>query len=88
MNDPNVPITVYVAVGVIVLWCKTSKANRNIYALSPVVAMFLKNEKAKSIIELIVFLSIGCLICQGLIVPTTPAQAVAAGLGWTGLMTK
>jgi hypothetical protein len=88
MNDPNLPLAVYVAVGVVVLWCKTSKANRNIYGLSPIVAMSIKNEQAKGALELIVFLTIGWVICDGLIAPSTPAQAVAAGLGWTGLMTK
>jgi hypothetical protein len=88
MRDFDIPLVVYVAVGVIVLWCKTSKANRSIYGLSPIFALIFRNERVKSIVELIVFLTIGCLISMGLVVPSTPAQAVAAGLGWTGFMTK
>lgn len=87
-KDFSIPLVVYVAVGVVVLWCKTSKANRNIYGLSPVIALFLSNERARSIVELIVFLTIGCLISEGFVIPGTPAQAVAAGLGWTGLLTR
>lgn len=87
-KDFPIPLDVYVATGVILLWCKTSKANRNIYGLSPIIALFLSNEKARSIIELIVFLTIGCLVSSGFVVPATPAQAFAAGAGWTGLLTK
>jgi hypothetical protein len=88
MTESAIPLSAYVAVGVIVPWCKTSKAQRNIYGLSPVIEMFLSNERAKSALELIVFLTVGCLISHGVVVPSTPAQAIAAGLGWTGLMTK
>jgi hypothetical protein len=88
MTDFVVPIPVYVAVGVIVLWSKTSKTQRNVYGLTAVVEMVFASEKVRGFVELIVFLSIGCIISHGIVAPTTPAQAVAAGLGWTGLMTK
>jgi hypothetical protein len=88
MRDLNPPLLVYVAIGVIVLWCKTSKTNRNIYGLSPVLELFFGDGHLRSIIELIIFIVLGCLVSDGLVVPTTAAQAIAAGLGWTGLMTK
>ena len=88
MTGFAIPIPVYVAVGVIVLWSKTSKTQRNVYGLTAVVEMIFSNERVRGVVELIVFLTIGCIISHGIVAPTTPAQAVAAGLGWTGLMTK
>ncbi|WP_444911071.1 hypothetical protein [Microbulbifer sp. PAAF003] len=37
-------------------------------------------------IEAILFAALGALIGTVLTVPSSPAQAIAAGLGWTGLL--
>ncbi|MFC6631836.1 hypothetical protein [Microbulbifer taiwanensis] len=36
--------------------------------------------------EAILFATLGALIGTALTIPTSPAQAIAAGLGWTGLL--
>jgi hypothetical protein len=86
-SDFTVPLFIYVAVGTTLLWSKTSKKNRKIYGLSDILGQVLTNDRAKSMMELIVFLTLGCLISKAFVVPTTEAQALAAGLGWTGLCT-
>jgi hypothetical protein len=77
---------VFALVGVVVSWAKMTANQRHIYGLSAMVARFSSNERLKSIIELVIFVTIGCLISIGVTKPTNEAQALAAGLAWTGMM--
>jgi hypothetical protein len=86
----QVPLWIYAAAGVLILWSKSKATNRGVYGLTDFINRFIPQEYAKtrSIIEVICYLSIGCLISMGVFTPATPAQALAAGLGWTGLTTR
>lgn len=85
----TVPLWVYAACGVLILWSKSKAANRGVYGLTDLVNRFIpeKYETTRSIVEVICYLSIGCLLSMGVFNPTTPGLALAAGLGWTGLTT-
>jgi hypothetical protein len=86
----TVPLWVYATAGVLILWSKSKASNRGVYGLSDLIDRFIpeKYAKTRSIVEVICYLSIGCLLSMGVFNPATPAQALAAGLGWTGLTTR
>jgi hypothetical protein len=84
------PLWIYAAVGVAILWGKMKVTQRSVYGLSHIIETFIPPQwkKLRAIVELSCYLSAGCLIAMGVIDPATPAQAFAAGLGWTGLTTR
>jgi hypothetical protein len=86
----HTPLWIYAAAGVAILWGKMKASQRNVYALTDIIKALIPShmEKQRAIVELACYLSIGCIIAMGVIDPATPAQAFAAGLGWTGLTTK
>jgi uncharacterized membrane protein YbjE (DUF340 family) len=84
----DLPLWVYAAVGIVILWGKMKKNQRNVYALTELVGQLISNAKLRVCAELVVFLAIGSVVAMGIIDPTTPAQAFAAGLGWTSLTTR
>ena len=86
----SVPLWVYAGAGVVILWSKSKSQNRGVYGLTDLVARIIpeKHARVRSIVEVICYLSMGCLVSMGLFSPITPAQAFAAGLGWTGLTTR
>lgn len=77
----------YASSGALVLWGKLGKSGREIYGLSDILKRFMP-DNARQVIEPIVFIALGAFISIGMVNPDTPAQAVAAGLGWTGLASK
>jgi hypothetical protein len=81
-------LTICVALGVIMLWAKTSKAQRKVYGLSDLVSNLITHEKVRSFIELLIFVALGCTVSMLIISPSTRMQALAAGFGWTGLATR
>ncbi|EIM26013.1 hypothetical protein MicloDRAFT_00067430 [Microvirga lotononidis] len=85
MNNFEVPLIVYVAVGTAVCFCKLRDDGRKIYGLSPILTRYIGNENLRLAVEVLVFMLIGCLLSHGLVQPTTAPQAFAAGLAWTGL---
>lgn len=87
-DDSFLPLWIYAAVGATILWAKMRRSKRDIYGLTEITKQYIPNEKVRIIVELAIFLIIGCLVSVGVINPSTPAQAFAAGLGWTGLATK
>lgn len=76
---------VYTGVGALVFWgkwCRTKKLKA--YYLSDIVRLLPFGELAISLIELGIFIALGCIIGIGVVQPTTATQALAAGFGWTG----
>jgi len=90
MDGFAIPLWIYAAVGVLVLWCKSKAKSRGVYALTDIVNLFVpaKYAKTRAIVEVICYLCIGCLLAMGILNPATPGQAFAAGLGFTGLTTR
>jgi hypothetical protein len=86
----HTPLWIYAAVGVAILWGKMRTSQRNVYALTDFIEALIPShmKKLRAIVELACYLSLGGTVAIGVIDPATPAQAFAAGLGWTGLTTK
>jgi len=38
--------------------------------------------------DLLLFVTVGVIVSVGVVQPSTPLQAIAAGLSWTGLLTR
>lgn len=77
----------YAGSGALVLWGKLGKRGREVYCLSDVLKRCM-NDSVRMVIEPLVFVVIGAVVAIGIVEPVTAAQAVAAGLGWTGLASK
>jgi hypothetical protein len=56
--------------------------------LSEIVDTFALSEPNRIRVEFLVFIVVGTVTCMILTQPANPQQAFAAGLGWTGLLTK
>jgi hypothetical protein len=78
---------VFTAIGVAVFWGKWGRTRLKAYVLSDLVNLIPVGAKQRAAIEFLVFLVLGCLVGIGVVQPTTPAQALTAGLGWTGFFT-
>jgi hypothetical protein len=75
--------------GALLLWCKLGKGKaRQVYALSDILKQFIQNDNIREKIEPIMFVLLGTVLSIWIIQPTTPAQAFAAGVGWTSLASK
>jgi len=77
----------FVAVGCVLAFAKLGKEQRRIYALSEIVGKMGLQPSYRLILELTIFVLLGSLVAWAIVQPMSPAQAVAAGLGWTGILT-
>jgi hypothetical protein len=86
----ELPLWVYAAVGVLLLWGKMKLSSRNVYALTDIVNLLIPVTwpRLRGIVELTCYIAIGSIISLGVLEPSTPGQAFAAGLGWTSLTTR
>lgn len=72
-----------------VSWSKYGRNKLRIYFLSAVIDMFIDADvKWRQVLELFVFLILGCIISVGVVDPGTPIQAITAGFGWTGILSS
>jgi len=78
---------IFTAIGVSVFWGKWGRTKLKAYVLSDLVSLIPVNDAWRGAIEFLIFLTIGCLVGIGVAQPTSPAQALTAGLGWTGFIT-
>ena len=58
------------------------------YALSNLIELFSLSKRATTILEFLVFLALGVAAGIAIVQPVNAPQAIAAGLGWTGLFTR
>jgi hypothetical protein len=78
----------FTAIGVAIFWGKWGRTKLKAYVLSDIVNLLPVDDKWRSAIEFVVFVAFGCLVGIGVTQPTTAAQALTAGLGWTGFVTR
>jgi hypothetical protein len=80
----------YAGLGAIVLWGKLGKDKRKAYVLGDLLDKLLPPTWIKTRVtsELLIFVALGSVVAVSLVQPATTAQAVAAGLGWTGLASR
>jgi hypothetical protein len=64
------------------------RSSRQVYALSDILKQFIRNDNIREKIEPVMFVLLGTVLSIWIIQPTTPAQAFAAGVGWTSLASK
>lgn len=77
---------IYAALGATLFWSKWGRERLRAYYLSELVEILVKDERARIAIELVLFVTIGCLVAVGIVRPQNIPQAFTAGLGWTGLV--
>lgn len=84
----DISISTYIVLGILVSWSKYGREKLRIYFLSNILDIFdSESGKARQLVELIIFVLVGYIISAGIVVPTTPIQALTAGFGWTGILT-
>ena len=80
-------LVVFTAIGTIILYCKWGPKRTQTLGLSVLLDLWTTEQtKPRRIAELVIFVALGCTIAMGVVAPTTPIQALAAGLSWTGLL--
>jgi len=55
--------------------------------ISDIVDIFHLPQTLRAAVDCIVFTIVGVIVSIGLVDPSSPSQAITAGLGWTGLFT-
>lgn len=78
----------FTGLGVILLWSKMGRKGIRPYALSNLIELFSLSKRATTILEFLVFLALGVAAGIAIVQPVNAPQAIAAGLGWTGLFTR
>ena len=81
-------VTFFTALGAIVAWGRLGAQGIRVYALSRLVESIVAEQRIRIILEFLVFVTIGALVGVVVVEPKTGVQAIAAGLGWTGLLAR
>lgn len=77
----------FAGLGALSLWVKLSHEKRKAYGWSALLDMVVINEKWRVPLEVLIFVSIGAIVSSAVVHPNNAAQAMAAGVGWTGFLT-
>jgi hypothetical protein len=80
----------YTGIGSAIFWGANGRNKLKAYVLSSLFDS-LKihgDNRYRVVIEFLLFISFGILIGCGVICPTTPAQALTAGIAWTAMVSK
>lgn len=78
----------YTAAGATMLWARWGRDKMKSFGVADLIGLLPVADAWKHFLEFLVFIGLGAFIAIGLTSPSTPAQAFAAGLGWTGLFGK
>lgn len=78
----------YAAMGSALFYSRWGRKKLKVYLLSDLLDVFQLSEKARVIIEFVIFVGFGCAVSIGIVHPQNAAQAFSAGLGWTGLAAR
>ena len=78
----------YTAVGAAIFWGRWGHTKLRAYVLSDLLDMIPIKAEIRVGIEFVIFLALGVFVGIGITSPTNATQAIAAGLGWTGLLAK
>jgi hypothetical protein len=76
----------FTALGVFLLYARWGKAGLRYYVPRDLLDTLHLSDDRKTQIELVVFMLIGTVVATACVEPQTARQAIAAGLGWTGLL--
>lgn len=78
---------VYTAIGASIYWGMWGRTKLRPYVL-PDILEHLPWKNVHPLIEFAIFLTLGCLVGIGFANPSTPQQALTAGMGWTGVFAR
>jgi len=79
---------VFTAIGAAVFWAKWGRSRLRAYVLSDFVALLPLSRRGRAAVELLIFLALGSIVGIGVANPLNVTQAITAGFGWTGIVTK
>jgi hypothetical protein len=80
---------VYTAAGASVFWGLKGRGKLRVYCLAEVVdwaCQKVKDEKLRNLVEFAIFIGAAILIGDAATQPHNAMQAIAAGFGWTGMV--
>lgn len=85
------PLWIYIALGAAIAWSKLGRDDIRPFLLpallDPVLdRLNVTDEKSRHAVEFVIFVAIGVLVADALLGPSTGGQAIAAGLGWTAML--
>ena len=78
----------FTAIGVFVLWASWGKGGLSVKYLSSVLAKLGCPPNGLILAELAFTMILGIVVTIAFVDPQTAQQAIAAGMGWTGLITR
>ena len=78
----------YTAVGSAIFWGRWGYKRLRPFVLADLIALLPGSHMQKTALEFLIFVALGCFVGIGIVDPQTPAQAISAGFGWTGLFGK
>ena len=78
----------FTAFGVFLVWSSWGAGKLSVKHLNTQLALFGLPPNALLVIEFLVTMVFGVILAITFVQPQTPSQAIAAGMGWTSLVTK
>lgn len=85
----DVPLHIYTAIGAAIAWSKLGRDEIRPYIMAEAMDYFFIAEPdslKRRVTEMAIFVLIGVIAADALIDPSTESQAIAAGLGWTAML--
>ena len=78
----------YTAIGVFFIWASWGTGRLSVKYLNSTLATFGLSSNWLMVVEFLVAMVMGVVIAIAFVNPQTPQQAIAAGMGWTSLVTR
>lgn len=79
---------VFTALGAMIVWARLGPKRVRVFALSRLIEGMGLTNRTKFIAELVIFVAMGVVVGVAVVQPTNVPQALAAGMGWTGLLSQ
>lgn len=79
---------VFTAVGASLVWARMGPKKVRIFALTRLIEGLGIEGKIGVVAEFMIFVAMGVVIGVAVVQPTNVTQALAAGMGWTGLLSQ
>ena len=79
---------VFTGLGAIVVWGRLGPKKIRVFALSRLIEALGFTDRRLMFAEFFVFVGLGIVVGVAVVQPTTVPQALAAGMGWTGLLSQ
>jgi hypothetical protein len=89
-EDPTFTVwnVIYTAAAAAILWGTWGETKLRVFGLSKIVDLIPVSGRVREGAELLLFVLLGCIVGIGVAKPHNPAQAISAGLAWTGAFAR